>query len=104
MNHSFAAVIFSRYNNQLAHSQMTKGVAMPEARGRSVLRLDLGLVGARDTVALSFKVPFAFRRSFKLYALQRNLTMTEFLVAAVEAYTAAETPPERIGPPGCGNP
>jgi len=77
---------------------------MPEVRGRSVLRLDLGLVGERDTVALSFKVPFAFRRSFKLSALQRNLTMTEFLIAAVEAYTAAGAPAERIGPPGCGNP
>jgi hypothetical protein len=41
-------------------------------------------------VALSFKVPFRFRQWFKLQALSRNLTMTEFLIAAVEWYSEAE--------------
>lgn len=39
-------------------------------------------------VALCFKVPFSFRRWFKLQALSRNLTMTEFLVKAAETYAA----------------
>jgi len=39
-------------------------------------------------VALCFKVPLSFRRWFKLQALSRNLTMTEFLIKAVETYAA----------------
>jgi hypothetical protein len=37
-------------------------------------------------VALCFKVPFGFRQWFKLQALRRGLTMTEFLVKATEWY------------------
>lgn len=55
---------------------------------------------SQGSVALSFKVPFKFRRFFKFHALQRNLTMTEFLVAAVEAYVGTESAPERLTPPG----
>jgi hypothetical protein len=41
-------------------------------------------------VALCFKVPFRFRQWFKLQALSRNLTMTEFLIKAAESYSLAE--------------
>lgn len=37
-------------------------------------------------VALSFKVPFAFRRWFKLQALKRNISMTELLMLCAESY------------------
>jgi hypothetical protein len=37
-------------------------------------------------VALCFKVSFGFRQWFKLQALRRNLTMTEFLITAVQSY------------------
>lgn len=39
-------------------------------------------------VALSFKVPFEFRHWFKEQALQRDLTMTEFLILAARTYVA----------------
>jgi hypothetical protein len=42
-----------------------------------------------EDVALCFKVPFRFRQWFKLQALNRNLTMTEFLVQAAEWYSQA---------------
>jgi hypothetical protein len=71
---------------------------MTEGNEPLALRLDRHLGNGRDSVALSFKVSFKFRRWFKLHALQRDLTMTEFLVAAVEGYVAAERPPEKIGP------
>ena len=50
-------------------------------------------------VALCFKVPFSFRRWFKLQALSRNLTMTEFLVKAAETYaaSAAAEPGHQLG-------
>jgi hypothetical protein len=38
-------------------------------------------------VALSFKVPFEFRQRLKRLALERGLTMTEVLIAAIEAYS-----------------
>jgi hypothetical protein len=46
----------------------------------------------RDTegVALCFKVPFEFRRRFKLEAVRRNLSMTELLIRAAESYLLAE--------------
>jgi len=37
-------------------------------------------------VALCFKVPFPFRQWFKLQALSRNITMTEFLILAARHY------------------
>ena len=73
---------------------------MTEAREPRALHPERGLGCNHDAEALSFKVPFRFRHFFKFHALQRNLTMTEFLVAAVEAYVAAERPPERLGLPG----
>jgi hypothetical protein len=50
-------------------------------------------------VALCFKVPLSFRRWFKLQALSRNLTMTEFLVKAAESYAtaAAAQPDHQLG-------
>ena len=66
---------------------------MTEAREPLTLRLDRHLGSGRDSVALSFKVSFKFRRWFKLHALQRNLTMTEFLVEAVE-----DTSPRSVRP------
>jgi hypothetical protein len=41
-------------------------------------------------VALCFKVPLRFRQWFKLQALSRNLTMTEFLVKAAESYSSVD--------------
>jgi len=41
-------------------------------------------------VALCFKVPFEFRRRFKLEALRRNLSMTELLIRATESYLVAD--------------
>ena len=38
-------------------------------------------------VALCFKVPFRFRQWFKLQALNRHLTMTEFLMQAAQWYS-----------------
>lgn len=41
-----------------------------------------------NSVALCFKVSFEFRQRFKLYALQRGITMTELLVMAIESHVA----------------
>lgn len=50
-------------------------------------------------VALCFKVPFRFRRWFKLQALRQGLTMTDFLVKAtewyVEAHSDSDTPDDK---------
>lgn len=37
-------------------------------------------------VALSFKVPFAFRHWFKLQALKKDISMTELLMLCAESY------------------
>jgi hypothetical protein len=43
----------------------------------------------KAAVALCFKVPLRFRRWFKLQALSRNVTMTEFLIEATQWYSQA---------------
>jgi hypothetical protein len=45
---------------------------------------------ADASVTLCFKVPFRFRQWFMQQALNRELTMTEFLVLAVESYTKGD--------------
>ncbi|HEY0341849.1 MAG TPA: hypothetical protein VGC34_13660 [Steroidobacteraceae bacterium] len=54
--------------------------------------------GRRETegVALCFKVSFKFRHRFKLEAVRRNLSMTEFLIRATESYLGADG--EAAGP------
>lgn len=44
-----------------------------------------------EGVALCFKVPFEFRRRFKLEAVRRNLSMTELLIRATESYLVADS-------------
>jgi uncharacterized protein (DUF1778 family) len=39
-----------------------------------------------NKVALNFRVPFEFRQRIKLAATTRNVTMTEFVIAALEDY------------------
>jgi hypothetical protein len=55
----------------------------PESRVRTGRR-------EMERVALCFKVSFEFRRRFKLEAVRRNLTMTEFLIRATECYLVAD--------------
>jgi hypothetical protein len=40
----------------------------------------------KNHAALCFKVPVEFRRWFKRQALQKDMTMTELLILAVESY------------------
>ena len=42
-------------------------------------------------MALCFKVPLQFRQWFKLQALRRGLTMTDFLLKATEWYVDAHS-------------
>lgn len=44
-----------------------------------------------EGAALCFKVSFEFRRRFKLEAVRRNLSMTEFLIRATESYLVANS-------------
>ncbi|HEY7889572.1 MAG TPA: hypothetical protein VIC29_15220 [Steroidobacteraceae bacterium] len=47
-------------------------------------------------VALSFKVPFAFRRWFKLQALKNNISMTELLMLCAESYAESNGESQRV--------
>ena len=43
------------------------------------------------TVCLNFKVPFPIRQQFKMYAAQRNMTMTELLLQMFHYYLTSDT-------------
>ena len=55
------------------------------------LTVKAGHETAAGGVALCFKVPFSFRQWFKLQAVSRNITMTEFLMQAAQWYSAADS-------------
>ncbi len=60
-----------------------------EPQAGTVRRDPDGLLLPKESgVALCFKVPLSFRRWFKLQALSRDLTMTEFLIKAAKPYAA----------------
>jgi hypothetical protein len=68
-----------------------------EEKDRSVKSsLEVRRRSAGAGVSLCFKVPFQFRHWFKQQALSRELTMTEFLVLAVESYTNEDLDPSSI--------
>jgi len=71
----------------------SKAITSAEATIEPGIKSGKPLQKKQKPVAFSFKLPFDFRQKFKLQALQRNMTMTELLVAAIESYIVANQIP-----------
>ena len=60
----------------------TKGA--PPAAEEATSNLNIGV--REDLVPLNFKVPAEFRRRFKIYASERDMSMKELLERSFQAY------------------
>lgn len=65
-----------------APARMRKGPP-PAEEAASV---NLTKISDTDLVAINFKVPAEFRKTFKQYAAELGVSMTELLITAVEEY------------------
>lgn len=65
-----------------APARQRKGVPPAE----NVASVNLTKISDTDLVAINFKVPAEFRKTFKQYAAELGIPMTELLMTAVEEY------------------